>query len=336
MALFNSYMDTSIQNNHYTNFGVNHELLKNKIIETTGADKVILACNATVILDGLHDILSSVCNIAFLPSFTFPATNQGCRIKRVYSETIATGSDIGRPFWGVSDYDSFNYTSYAVTVNPFGSLSQPYSKPDADFWVVDNAAGVLSQAKAWLDAGADAVVYSLHATKILSACEGGVVLFNNQYLYEKYLKYINFSFDFDLGGNRFSGEKGSNHKMSELNAAWCLMNLYKLPDNLHKREKVVKYYKEFCESKNIPFIYSLQAFWLLGKKPANDMVDFAKSFDVEVKPYYQKLHSYNIECDQTDIFNRFGFCIPTRPNLDDDEIAKILAMLRYAQKDNLI
>lgn len=82
--------------------------------------------------------------------------------------------------------------------------------------------------------------------------------------------------------------------------------------------------------------YSLQAFWLLGKKPMNTIIKFAENFGVEIKPYYQKLHEYNKECEQTNIFNNFGFCIPTRPNLEDDEIAKILAMLRYAKKDNLI
>ena len=96
MDLFNKYFSASIEKNHYTNFGVNHEILKNKFSDIAGTDKIVLTANATLALDGLHDILSDKCGIAYLPSFTFPATNQGCKISSIFSKTIGEGNNIGR------------------------------------------------------------------------------------------------------------------------------------------------------------------------------------------------------------------------------------------------
>ena len=283
---------------------------------------------------GLHDILSDKCGIAYLPSFTFPATNQGCKISSIFSKTIGEGNNIGRATWG--NCTNYNSGTYAITVNPFGCLNPPCEKPHSAYWIIDNAAGILSQTKNWFNAGADAVIYSLHATKILSACEGGLVAFNNQKLYEEYSEYINFSFKTLPNGSRISGIRGSNHKMSELSAAWCLMNLETYEKEIASRACIAASYRGFCESNDIPYIHSLQAFWLLGKEPATKIQKFAFKHNIDVRPYYQKICYCTENCLVTNTFNQKGFCIPTRSTLTDGEIKNILNMLKEAKEMKLI
>lgn len=335
LEMFNKLVTKSVERNHYTNFGVNHNTLKEKFSELAGIDKIVLACNASVILDGIHDILSRKCIEAYLPSFTFPATNLGCRIPRFYGYTVGGGANIGRATWNISP----SIYNYAVTVNPFGTLNKPCGRPNVEYWIVDNAAGLITQAKDWLDAGADAVIYSLHATKILSACEGGVVFFKDDSLYKEYEEYINFGFKIfksNVGPLRSVGCIGSNHKMSELSAAWCLMGLDRLDENLKYRIQWANIYEEFCKLNDIVYIYSPQAFWILGKKPANVIQKFAFGNNVDIRPYYQKLLKGFPLCQTTESFTTNGFCIPTRSTLTLEENDKIYEMLCKAKKLDLI
>jgi len=330
--VFNKFLADSIEQNHYTNFGINHNRLKNKFIEMTNIEEVVLVTNATVALDGLHNILSTKCGVAFLPSFTFPATNQGCNVSTIMSNTRSGGSDIGRAYWDITaDGDT-----YSVTVNPFGCINKPCEKPKTKYWIVDNAAGLVQQTKEWFNNGADAVVYSLHATKILSACEGGVVFFKNKDLYQEYSEYINFGYKTQPDGNRIAGIKGSNHKMSELNAAWCLMNLETVDEDIKARTHIMNQYKEFCENNSIPYIPSLQGFWLLGKELATKIQKFAFERKIDVRPYYQALPLTNNKCRVTNLFNENGICLPTRATLEKDEVSRIIYMLHEAKVENLI
>ena len=341
IELFNRLLSDSIEHNHYTNFGPNEKRLREAFAELTGISSVVLTCNATVALDGLHAILSRKCGIAYLPSFTFPATNQGCQVSSIYGATIDSDTDIGRTKW------NYNYShvaisgiprdSYAITVNPFGSINSVCSRPlGVSYWVVDNAAGLLIQASEWLDKGADAVVYSLHATKILSACEGGVVFFKNKGLYEEYMEYINFGFKNLRDGSRSVNYQGSNHKMSELSAAWCLMNLGSLKEDIHIRNEIALRYIDFATAYKIPYIPSLQAFWMLGKKSSSTIQKYGVEHDVDFRPYYQKLPLENSGCNTTKIFTSKGFCIPTRPTLEKDEKEHIIKVLSKAMMLDMI
>lgn len=333
MALYCSLVDKSIEQNHYTNFGINHNKLKEVLSVKAGTNKLVLACNATVILDGLHDILSRKCDVACLPSFTFPATNQGCRSLKTYGYTVDGGINIGRSVWDISS--ATHYTNYAVTVNPFGTTNKPCGRPNTNYWVVDNAAGLLTQVQDWFEAGADAVVYSLHATKILSACEGGIVFFNNDKLYEEYNEYINFGFKTLGDGSRVTSPFGSNHKMSELNAAWCLMNLETLDAKLNARSKIADKYKDICENLGIPYIYSLQSFWILGKESASKIQKFSYDFGVDVRPYYQELQIGN-RCKTTNLFTSKGVCLPTRSTLSDEDVCQMVFLLGSFRDKNLV
>ena len=79
MQYFNALFARSVSADHYTNFGPNEQALT-KLLEKEIGYPTICVANATLALDGLHHILSKLCTRAYLPGFTFPATNSGCRV----------------------------------------------------------------------------------------------------------------------------------------------------------------------------------------------------------------------------------------------------------------
>ena len=220
---------------------------------------------------------------------------------------------------GFSVFDSTLPSSYAVTTAPFG-VKRPssYKRPDnVKYWIVDNAAGTspdMGKVKDWLDAGADAVVCSLHATKILTGCEGGFVAFRNKSLYEKYRKYIVFGLHFNQSGVKVLGDIGSNHKMSELTASYILAyEKFYFTKEYKRRAVLVKAYKKAISKFKIPYIASEQAFWikLQTADKLNHFIELMSSYGIEVKPYYTPIW----RIDQTDAATKdlslTGVCLPT-------------------------
>lgn len=322
---FNNLFNESVKANHYTNFGPNEKKLI-EILESLTKHPVLCAANATLILDGLHHILSQRCNICYLPGFTFPATSLGCRIEHKFGETEITGELIGFATFESPIKDK----TYSITTVPFGTNKPTnYIRPNTEFWIVDNAAGTspdMEKAKEWIDIGADVVIFSLHATKILSGCEGGFAVFNNKFLYDNYKKYLNFGFFFE------NEEKqvdliGSNHKMSELSAAYVLMYYDCLFEKEYRdRINIADKYKNFCEIKGIEYIYSAQAFWIKCKEESSKVEVKLKQFDIETKPYYRPLFGQK-QIDKGSIeLSEKGLCLPTW-SMSEEQIKYVIKKL---------
>lgn len=318
MELFNTIFKDSIDSNHYTNFGPNEKKLT-VLLEQKLGYSVVLAANATLILEGFHRILGNICSMAYLPGFTFPSTNLGCNIKYCIGSTHTQGSLIGfsehNPIGGATDY--------AITTVPFGTAKpKDYKRPNVTFWIVDNAAGSspdMEKIKEWLDAGADAVICSLHATKILSGCEGGFAAFNNRFLCEFYKKYIVFGFYLDENGKKQSERYGSNHKMSELSAAYALMFYQDIFQKEYAgRLLLMDTYQKFCIAHNIQHIPSPQAFWVKCNTDASELEKKFLQKDIQTTPYYRPLWNENIVDAGSRMLSKSGLCLPTW-NMNDEE-----------------
>ena len=311
MSTFNTIFQDSIDNNHYSNFGPNERKLT-ELLESKVGCSVVLAANASLILDGLHHILSDLCSMAYIPGFTFPSTNLGCRIKFHFGETYTHGNLIG-----FSQYNPRGgATDYAITTVPFGTTKpKEYGRPDTTFWIVDNAAGAspdMEKIREWLDAGADAVVCSLHATKILNGCEGGFVALNNRFLYEFYKKYIVFGFYLDEHGNKQSEKYGSNHKMSELTASFVMMYYQDIfVKDYEGRMSLMTTYRDFCLKNDMRFIASPQSFWVSCNTDAAYVQKKFLARDIQTTPYYRPLWNENRVDVGSLMLSRSGLCLPT-------------------------
>ena len=318
MDVFRSVFQDSVDAGHYSNFGPNEKRLTGMMERKVGGS-VVMAANATMALEGIHHILSDMCGMAYLPGFTFPATNLGCRVRHVFGETQTTGGMIGfaayEPRGGATDY--------AVTAVPFGTAKpKEYSRPDVTFWIVDNAAGAspdMEKVAEWLDAGADAVVCSLHATKIMSGCEGGFAAFRNRMLYELYRKYVVFGFYLDEEGKKRSEKYGSNHKMSELSAAFAVMFYEEmLGPEYEGRKALMKEYSGFCTGRGLQFIPSPQAFWVRCRTDAEEVARKLAEKEIQAVPYYRPLWRADEVDAGASMLSRSGLCLPTW-NMGEEE-----------------
>jgi dTDP-4-amino-4,6-dideoxygalactose transaminase len=77
---------------------------------------------------------------------------------------------------------------------------------------------------------------SLHATKTISACEGGAIFTEDQKIIDFVDKYRNFGYNHD----KTSVSNGLNFKLSELHAAYGLVSLSEASTNLEIRRNIIK------------------------------------------------------------------------------------------------
>jgi dTDP-4-amino-4,6-dideoxygalactose transaminase len=178
------------------------------------ADRVVAVANATLGLVGAMAV--SAASSWVLPSWTFTATAAAA----LQSGAPSVFGDVDARDWWLHDPGSRDRG--VLRVAPFGD------RVDATSWATDgdvvvDAAASLGQVDGSLNGlprGA-AVVFSVHATKVLPAGEGGLVVFGDPARAETFRAWSNFGF----AGTRTSQQLGTNAKMSELTAACGLAAL---------------------------------------------------------------------------------------------------------------
>jgi dTDP-4-amino-4,6-dideoxygalactose transaminase len=217
------------QSNIYSNHGPLVCELEESYSKYLGVDHelVVAVANATQAIQGLVSI--SINSDWIVPDYTFSATglallNSG---KKVHL------CDVSLLDWkvDVSLIKAHHKTFGIIPVMPFGSAIdfEPYQ--DFEEVIIDAAASLGSSPpnfkemqKGW------AVVYSLHATKVLGAGEGAIVVCGNPGMANKLRAWINFGF---LEG-RSSELAGTNAKMPEVSAAYGLFSILNV--NLERRD----------------------------------------------------------------------------------------------------
>ncbi len=227
------YLEKIDSNEIYTNFGPLHEELILRLSRRFGvqADQIALCSNATLALIGTIQTMCSLFPIKnmSLPSWTFAAT--GVAALSCFDQDKLILVDVGDD-WRSSIPSGFDSH---LDVLPFGDEIDFSRYRDRDVPIVIDAAasfGSISNIN-FPSSGDFAVVVSLHATKLLGAGEGGVIISNNKEWVAKFKHWTNYGFS----KSRESTFLGSNAKLSEYAAAVGLASL--------DRWDVVK--DKFCE-----------------------------------------------------------------------------------------
>ena len=139
----------------------------------------------------------------------------------------------------------------------------------------------------------DLSVFSLHATKVFNAIEGGLVTFANAGYKDKLFELKNFGYQENSQDEDISGI-GSNLKMSELHAAVGLLNLNNIDEQIAERRKIYTLYQE-----HINAIKGLTLIEPYATKPNYaycpilvDPGDFGMTRD----QLYKRLAEYNVFC----------------------------------------
>jgi dTDP-4-amino-4,6-dideoxygalactose transaminase len=193
----------------FANFGPQEQELRQRFAERLRVDdqQVAIVANATLGLAGAVATLGG--ERWAVPAFTFAATPAA--LLTAGSEVVF--ADVGTDI--VLDVDA-RLVAGCMTIAPFGA------RPDLDRWagsgrVVHDAAASLGNTLdlSGLPAG-QAVAFSLHATKVLGAGEGGVVVFGDEADAARFRAWTNFGF----AGSREAQVAGVNAKMSEIQACF--------------------------------------------------------------------------------------------------------------------
>lgn len=91
----------------------------------------------------------------------------------------------------------------------------------------------------------DATVFSFHATKLVSACEGGAVAADDPELVERVRRLSHFGF----AGDTEVEAVGTNAKLSEVHAVFALHSLRHLSRSIARRKAVQRRYREILDDK---------------------------------------------------------------------------------------
>jgi dTDP-4-amino-4,6-dideoxygalactose transaminase len=207
-------------NNIYSNYGPLVQELEEIYSRYLKVDKdlVVSIANATQAIQGLVSISEK--RNWIVPDYTFSATG----LAVLNANRLLHICDVDPNDWKINvNLIPQKQKSFGIIpVMPFGSSInfEPYS--DFEDVIIDAAASlgttppIFSQMrKSW------SVVYSLHATKVLGAGEGAIVVCGNFDQANRLRAWSNFGFS----SERISGIQGTNAKMSETSAAYGLYSI---------------------------------------------------------------------------------------------------------------
>lgn len=216
-------LDAIQRSGTFSNFGPQVIELEERLATHVGCgrEKVVACSSATVGLMGA--VMSTDVRHWAVPSFTFTATPAAV----LGAGATLSWWDVNRESWWASptaqppdpDVGLLPVAPFgaAVDLDRFSSISE----------VVVDAAASMGARNPLLTAlpATWSVVFSLHATKVLPAGEGGFVVFGDAERARRFRSWTNFG----LSGTRESTLQGTNAKMSEHTAAWAHASLDRWP-----------------------------------------------------------------------------------------------------------
>jgi dTDP-4-amino-4,6-dideoxygalactose transaminase len=192
------------------------------------------------------------CRVA-IPAFTFPAAQ--CCVKHFGGEMGIDHIDVHDNTYNIDTEDLENKTCpYRNSIDPIDAVipihqfGLPYEmneikkiSREQDMFVLEDAACALGSTYQGEPIGKHGTaVFSFHGRKIITTGEGGMVVTDDEGLYEKILEGRQFGRN---SRGKFHGE-GLNFKMSDLAAAVGCVQIEKLQEILRERAKVASIYRD--------------------------------------------------------------------------------------------
>jgi dTDP-4-amino-4,6-dideoxygalactose transaminase len=138
-------------------------------------------------------------------------------------------------------------------------------------------------------------MFSLHATKVFNSIEGGLLTYQNSSLKSKLEQIKNFGFD----ENNEPQMVGTNAKMNEFQAIMGLLNLKYYKDEINKRKRIAKRYRENLNSikgieyldrkkENVKYNYSYFPVLVTDSfnKNRDELLNQLNKYNIYPKKYY--------------------------------------------------
>ncbi len=231
-----------------TNMGANHEALSAELADYLKVPYVSLFTNGHLALELCLQTLGLTGEVITTP-FTFVSTTQAI----IRSGLTPVFCDIEPDHYTIDPAKIealiTDKTSAIVPVHVYGNVCDvdaidAIAKKHGLKVIYDSAHafGVTYKGKG-IGAYGDASMFSFHATKVFHTIEGGAITTDNKELVSTLYRVR----DFGIRDEEVVDEIGPNAKMNEFQAVMGRLNLKHLPEEIDKREKVVKRYREKLE-----------------------------------------------------------------------------------------
>ena len=292
----------------YSNYGPLNTQFEQELASSIFHEgQCLTVCNATIglmmaIRDVIGDDRPAERRYALMPSFTFAATAQAalwcgltpllCDIDaETWLPSAASEEALLREYAGqiavVVPYATFGNN---LDLARYQAVSERHSVPI----VVDAAAslGSIDQNGRSFGAGfAWPVVFSMHATKLFSTGEGGVILSSDPECISRLRSMGSFGFE----ESRSATMLGLNSKLTEVGALTALLQLHRFSDVVHQRDALSRRYESELSSEfvmqRLAGHYQARAFEsvLLPRHLAsfrNDIVDQLRARGVGAATYF--------------------------------------------------
>ena len=228
----------------YSNFGPLEQQFRAKVVNQFSdalTSKNVATCNSgtSAISLALRALELKKGSLVLIPSFTFPGTVSAV-IDAGYKPVLC---DVDKTSWKM-DPELFDWYFQRMDIKAIVPVATFGSALDVKVWndvsskykvpVIVDAAAALSQQSV----GDLILCFSLHATKLIGAGEGGLVVSRDTDFIEKVISYSNFGFH---QGEILS--VGTNAKFSEYHAAVGLAQLDRVEHLIKVRKQVFDLYK---------------------------------------------------------------------------------------------
>jgi dTDP-4-amino-4,6-dideoxygalactose transaminase len=324
----------------------NNGPLKSELEEVIAAnfglsmENVAVCSNGTLGLAGLIQTsgIESSKKIV-IPSWTFVATPLSV-ISAGFTPLFA---DVDLSTWGMNVE---HVKSGSIYVSPFG---YPVSIPDIESriksknetLIIDAAASFSNYQHFNLKTqNRYAIMLSLHATKLIGAGEGGVIISNDKEWVKKFRIWTNFGFS----GSRDSDYLGTNAKMSEYSAAVALASINSYKDNFKKFKTLSEHCRAGTRALNLmshPAMSDgyVSPYWIIklnDNKQKRDLITELNRLEIEWRDWWSKgCHLMNAftkvqkiqPLDNTKILADLTIGLPFHYYLNESDIDLILQVV---------
>jgi len=333
-----------------TNFAKYSERLENRLVELLKVKHVLTVANATT---GLHMLLSTLPENSevIVPSYAFPATVNAV----VHAHLKPVFVDVERSICHISIKEVQEKitpsTSAILAANTFGSPCrieelEAIAKRHQIKLFFDSATAIGAQYRSRpLGAFGDAEVFSLSATKIVTAGEGGFITTQSDELALELRCKSNYGYSKCEQDCLYIGFNG---KMSEFNAIIALWSLRNLEHEITWRKKIAAIYYERLQT--VPGI-NFQKILAEGKTnfcafaveiDADDfgldavtVQEILKREGIDTLRYFyppmhktKAYHEFNdIHLVQTEALSRGNLCLPMHAHLTVEQAYAVCAAL---------
>lgn len=282
-----SLLERIDQNRIYSNYGPILEEYKAEIARYLKIDPelIVILSNATLGIQGAVSILTP--KIWQVPNFTFAAS--GLAVLQANKQVLLR--DVNLETWKLDIPETKSVTSDGfLPVAPFGSpldISEWSLIPN----VIFDAAASLGAPILNIEElnSSSAIVFSVHATKVLGAGEGGIVICGSKEMADELKMWSNFGFT----AARESAIVGTNAKMPEISAAYGLTSLLQRETEFEEwgdaRNKISPIIKEFGIDNVTSTYCGSNPYWIISldsKEQCDEMSEALKLASIESRKWW--------------------------------------------------